>query len=56
MLAAGSPVTPIPGTLKLVKDAVTLIQGAEFTPQVVVDLVRREDKLSNGYQIALTPL
>lgn len=55
MPAAGSPVTPIPCTLKLVKDAVTLIQGAELTPQVVVDLERRGERLSNGHQIALTP-
>lgn len=42
MPPVGSPVTPVPGTLKLVEDAVTLIQGAELTPQIVVDLVRRE--------------
>lgn len=48
--AAGSPVTPIPGTLKLVKNAVTLIQGAELTPQVVVDLVRRGNKLVSGHK------
>lgn len=54
MPAAGSPVTPIPCTLKLVKDAVTLIQGAELTPQVVVDLERRGERLSNGHQIVLT--
>ena len=55
MPTAGSPVTPIPRTLKLVKDAVTLIQGAELTPQVVVDLERRGERLSNGHQIVLTP-
>lgn len=32
------PVWSVPDTLELVKDAVVLVQGAKFTPQVVVYL------------------
>lgn len=34
------PVTPVPGTFKLVKDAVIFIQGTELAPKVIMDLVR----------------
>lgn len=39
----GLPVTPTPGALELVKDAVILVQGTEFAPKVIVDLVREGD-------------
>lgn len=33
-----SPVVAIPAAFKLVKDAVVLVQRAQFAPQVFVDL------------------
>lgn len=37
------PVTPIPGAFELVKNAVVLVQGTEFAPKVIVDLVKEGD-------------
>lgn len=38
----GLPVTPAPGTFKLVENAVVLIEGTELAPKVIVDLVRED--------------
>lgn len=50
-----SPVTAIPAALKLVKDAVIFIQGAELTAKVFMDL-KQNMQISLHVHVNLTSL
>lgn len=45
----GLPVAPVPGTFKLVENAVVLVQGTELAPQIVVNLVREGARVSQSW-------
>ena len=44
---SGSPVIPVPAALKLVKDAVVLIEGAQLTPEIFMHLMGQSGSIQS---------